>query len=166
VIGRDGGSERLWKSGVISSTVNGNATNVVFYEFFNDPAGNFRSGSTKAFEAPTGQWTHVAFTKGNDKRRLFINGAKVDESPYTQPLPTGTIPISLGGRLGSGTEWLHGRLDHIAIYSQVLDKSTIQQHYELIVGTRPSEESVTKDVIVWQAYCQSLMCLNEFIYLE
>ena len=164
VVGRDGATERLWKSGLIEATIDGKATSSIFYEFFNE--GGFRTGNSKAFEAPVGEWTHVAFTKGNGLRQLFINGEKVDEVEFKSPLPVGQLPIAIGSRLETNSEWLNGTLDYVALYERALSDEEISSHYEIVDSTRPKSEVISKEVVVWQAFCQSLMCLNEFIYTD
>jgi hypothetical protein len=40
------------------------------------------------------------------------------------------------------------------------------ERYAPSVSDEDVTEVISKDVVVWQAFCQSLMCLNEFIYVE
>ena len=167
VIGRDGAVERMWKSGIHPATVNGRNTNVVFHEFFPAEQGLFRMQNAVDHEAPVGEWTHVVFGLGHDKRKLYVNGKLVDQIDVLGNVPTGMQALTIGSR-ATDSEWFAGQIDHVAVYQAALSDAEVQSHYELLSGTHvtANDFEITKQHYVWAAYCQSLFAMNEFMYVE
>ena len=166
VIGRDGASERYWKSGVFEASIDGRKTNAVFHEFFPSSQGGFRKQDTSESEAPVGKWTHVVFGMNSHHRRLYVNGKLVDQVSVSGEIPVGDQPISIGGR-ATDSEWYQGEIDHVAIYDTLLPEATIAKHFRTLAGKREfSRFAITKEHYIWAAYCQALFAMNEFIYVE
>ena len=168
-IGRDGPEKRYWKSGIILRLVDGEMKNVVFHEYFGG-AGGFRTGRNEFSVAEIGLWTHVVFTFGNGYRQLYVNGRQVDELSVGVSLPTGDLPITFGARLLTNSEYLKGSLDEVAFYDRVLEVNEIEDHYLAGGGEMHKRESkrkiLTHEKQAWLSYCQALMCMNEFVYVD
>jgi len=169
VIGRDdlGAGARYWKSGIMDKTVDGEQKNVVFHEFF-DNNGGFRTSAETAYVAEVGQWTHVAFTHGDGKRRLYINGRPVDELSTAGAIPTGPVAVTIGSRFDN-LEWFNGGVDEVAVYDIVLDEAVIGEHYQAgggkLTPTRPPLPPSPRE-LAWRSYGQALLCTNEFIFVD
>ena len=103
-------------------------------------------------------------TYGNGRRRLFINGKLLDEIEVSAPIPPSTQSLTVAAR-GDLAEWFQGKIDHVAIYRQELPTAAVRSHYRAfrhaIGGGAAAPER-----FAWRALCQSLFCLNEFMYLE
>ena len=166
VVGRDGLTDRYWKSGVFEASIDGRQTNAVFHEFFPANQGGFRTQNVSEFEAPVGKWTHVVFGMKPDQRQLFVNGKLVDQVAVSGEVPVGPQPISIGGR-ADNSEWYQGSIDHVAIYDVLLPEATVAKHYRALAGKLDHLKiAKTKEQYIWAAYCQALFAMNEFIYVE
>ena len=163
VIGRDGEGRRLWKSGLTPRDVVGRRENVLFYEFFSPSLGGYRE-SFQA-KAPVGEWTHVVFTCGQGTRRLFVNGALLDEmSVAEEAIPSGGVPVSIGSRSNVG-EYFHGRIDEVSIYNRVLSVAEVTARYGAATGKTVDQSSVFENT-AWTNFCHALLCTNGFIYVD
>ncbi|MEO2046848.1 MAG: DUF1553 domain-containing protein [Pirellulales bacterium] len=165
IVGRDGASQRYWKLAVYGKDVAGHRQNVVYSEFFHPQLGGMRLRAETPFVAPLHRWTYVAFTYGNQRRRLYINGDLVDEVKVTGDVPTGSTPLTIGSRQDD-SEWFHGAIDHVAIYDSELDEGTLRRHYQSFQRTHSEATIDPVKLAAWRAFCQSLLCLNEFIYVD
>ncbi|MCH2129165.1 MAG: DUF1553 domain-containing protein [Pirellulaceae bacterium] len=164
IVGRDSSQKRYWKLGVYGMEVAGQRRNVVFSEFFGGTLGGHRLNVEESLVAPVGQWTHVALTYGEGQRRLYVNGRVVDEVEASGEVPTGDVPLTLGSR-HPDSELFRGAVNHVAIYQTALDRATISRHYRAFRRANGRTMDST-ELFAWQSFCQSLFCLNEFIYLE
>lgn len=166
VVGRDRNKngQRLWKSGVIRQQVNGMQKLVVYYQFFGVP-GEFRTEADSRFVAEIGQWTHVAFTFGSGERRLYVNGILVDKMRVGRNFSNGVVPLTIGAT-ADGMENFNGNIDEVAIYNRDLDQATIESHYQGAANLSRPVFPVTPYRQALQSFCQALMCLNEFVYVE
>lgn len=111
------------------------------------------------------QWTHVVFTCGKGQRQLFVDGTLADVTGVQDsPIPGGKTPIGIGSRADIG-EWFQGHIDDLSIYDQVLDKDAVVARYVAATGKMPdSRDNWAR--IAWTSFCQSLLCMNEFIYVQ
>ncbi len=164
IVGRDGAARRLWKIGVYGLEIEEKRQNVLFTQVFDARLGGHRIIAEPQCIAPLEEWTHVLFACGNNQRRFFVNGQLVDDMKYEGRLPTGNVPLTIGAR-ATKTEMFHGKIDHVSIYDRVLDQPTAKKHYHTFRKVLHGE-LVDNNVLAWQAFCQSLFCLNEFIYIE
>ena len=164
VVGRDGGNQRLWKSGLAVREIGGVARNVVFHEFFSAPLRGYRE-SFEGGVAPVGLWTHVVFTCGQGKRKLFVNGVQVDDADVAKAtIPVGDVPVSVGSRSGEG-EYFHGRIDDVSIYDRVLEVPEVAARYSSATGKKLDPLAALRNA-AWTSLCHALLCMNEFIYVE
>ena len=76
---------------------------------------------------PVDVWTHVVLTYGGGKRRLFVNGKLADEAAATGKLPTGTVPLTVGGG-AKYNEGFSGWIDEVAIYRRALSEAEVNEH--------------------------------------
>ena len=164
IAGRDGPIQRYWKLGVYGRHIAGSQQNVVFSQFFSDSLGGHRLLVEEPFVIPLGEWSHLAFTYGNGRRRLYVNGRLVDEVPATGKVPAGNLPLTIGAR-GDGTETFRGAIDHVAVYRAEIEPHTIKQHYRAFRDAIGAKDD-TVELAAWRAFCQSLFCLNEFVYVD
>ena len=164
IIGRDG-QERLWKSGIAAQTINGFRQYEIFHEFFPPALGQYRALKRQESLVLTKQWTHVVFTCGKGRRQLFIDGTLADVTDVQEsPIPGGKTPIGIGSRADIG-EWFQGHIDDLSIYKQVLDERAVVARYVAATGKMPASSSNSAR-IAWTSFCQSLLCMNEFIYVQ
>jgi len=114
--------------------------------------------------APLGQWTHLALTLGNNRRRLYVNGYLADALEVLGVVPTGTVPLTIGSRYND-SEWFRGAVDHVAVYNGELDQTTVKRHYRAFRRATGNPLG-SSELLAWQSYCQSLFCRTEFMYVE
>ena len=164
VIGRDdlAGGRRYWKSGVVPRDVDGESKNVVFHEFFGP--GGFRTGTDRRFVAEVDTWTHVVFTFEPGRRQLFVNGELADSLVVDGSIPTGDVPLTIGSRFDK-VEWFFGAVSEIAIYDRALDETTVREHLEAAGGRRAPPRPSPRE-LAWRSLCQTVLCMNEFVYVE
>jgi cytochrome c553 len=165
-IGRDdlAAGVRYWKSGLFVRKVNGVDKNIVSHEFFGQ--GGLRMVADARSVAEVNQWTHVVFTFGDSRRRLYVNGQMVDELNVSGNFGAGPVPLTLGARRDN-VEWLQAGLDEVAIYNRVLEGSTVRRHYTVGSGHPPKEDGpYSPRLMAWRSYCQALLCMNEFIFVD
>ena len=181
VVGRDTGRERLWKSGVIPAKVDGKTVNVIYHQFFSSEAGAQRHIVKKATVAPVGSWTHVVFTYGEGRRRLFVNGVLADKVEVSADLLVGTSPFTIGAS-ARDSELFKGLVDEVSVYDVELRAEEVRRHYEsagYVAGEAPLLDFELKRAVpvepqpplgplhfAWRAMIQALLCTNEFIYVD
>ena len=96
---------------------------------------------------------------------MYVNGHLVDELAAGARVPNHGLPLTIGAT-ASGNEAFHGSIDEVAIYGTVLDQTTIQSHFQGTANlTRPTLPP-SPQLLAVRSFCQSLICLNEFIYIE
>jgi hypothetical protein len=138
--------------------------NIVSHEFFGQ--GGLRMVADARSVAEVNQWTHVVFTFGDSRRRLYVNGQMVDELNVSGNFGAGPVPLTLGARRDN-VEWLQAGLDEVAIYNRVLEGSTVRRHYTVGSGHPPKEDGpYSPRLMAWRRYCQALLCMNEFIFVD
>ena len=85
-------------------------------------------------------WQHVVVTRSTATRTIafYVNGVAKGAGTYTVLPTTGTTPVSIG-RARTGTQWVNGRLDEVAIYPVALTAAQQAAHYQLsLVSSEPS----------------------------
>ena len=164
IVGRDG-QERLWKSGISGESNTGSQQYEIFHEFFSPELGRYRELKRQQPLVSIKQWTHVVFTCGKGRRQLFVDGTLADATlVQNAPIPGGKTPVGIGSR-GNMGEWFQGRIDDLSIYNQVLDETAVVSRYAAATGKLPSAVH-NWDRIAWTSFCQALLCMNEFIYVQ
>ena len=127
--------------------------------------GEFRTEADPRFVAEIGQWTHVGFTFGSGERRLYVNGILVDKMRVGTSFANGEPPLTIGAT-ADGIEVFQGNIDEVAIYNRDLDQATIESHYQGAASPVRPVFPVTPYRQALRSFCQALMCLNEFVYVE
>jgi hypothetical protein len=136
----------------------------LFYEFYPAKAGGRRVISDDSAMIPIGDRSYIVATYGEGKRRLYVNARKVDECAIESVLRPIDVPLTVGAR-GDNSEWFSGRVEHVALYSRVLQEGEISQHARLFRRCHWPADDLPR-LFAWRAACQSLLCTQEFIYLE
>jgi hypothetical protein len=78
-----------------------------------------------AGDVPVNQWYHVAATYDGGAMRLFLNGTEVGVAAKSGVIDTGsTVPVNLG-RNPDGSNYMHGALDDLRIFSRALSAQEI-----------------------------------------
>ena len=164
VVAREGSAGRYWRSGTIPMNVGGAQKNVVFHEFFGTEQGGFRAEPTTLPVAEVGEWTHVVMTFGNGRRQLYVNGRLIDQLRSKGDPLTGPVDLSIGAR--EDTEGFQGEIDDVAIYRSVLSSDTISTHFHQHPNSAPEDPIRAARIETWTSFCQGLMCMNEFMFLD
>jgi hypothetical protein len=83
-----------------------------------------------------GAWHHVVFTRVRSSGALvlYVDGASVATGTGGTNNLTSSSTISLG-RINTGTNYLQGTLDEVAVYNNVMTAATVSAHYS--TGTTP-----------------------------
>jgi len=84
-----------------------------------------------------GVWYHIVGTYDGSVQRLFINGEEVASTSWSNTF-TITTGISLGKDYEANIQYFNGIIDEVRIYSRVLTKDEIREHYKSNVGLRLS----------------------------
>jgi hypothetical protein len=91
---------------------------------------NFLSDPT---EFPAGQWMHLAVAyDGRGRVRFFRNGESlgVSESPGRGPISAGSLPLSIGDRIGSSHPGFPGCLDEVRLTSGVREFGQVRLEFQ------------------------------------
>jgi hypothetical protein len=162
--GCDGPEGRLWRMGIESGKLGDRQVNLPFYEFYSPNAGGRIVVAEDRAVVANDRWTHVVATIGGGQRALYINGVKVHEHKTDAALRPFNLPLVIGSR-GDRNEWFRGGIDHVALYDRALDASDIERRYRMFQECRwPAAE--VSELFAWRAFCQTLLCSNEFMYVE
>jgi hypothetical protein len=84
-----------------------------------------------AIALPTGQWTHVAVTVG-EQLRLYFDGqlTGVNPAPLMSPLLLGATQLNYLGRSQNPKHpYLHGAVSDFRLFGRVLDDSAVRALY-------------------------------------
>jgi hypothetical protein len=159
---------RLWRTGIEASQLNGHPVNRVFYEFYSPNAGGRVVADGPAAVVPVGKYSHLLASFGGGMRRLYLNGVLVHEQQTTGALRPFNVPfhvpLTIGAR-GDRNEWFRGRVDHVAVYDRALDAAEAQRHYGVFQEFELPKQDFGR-LAAWRAFCQTLLCSNEFFYVE
>jgi hypothetical protein len=76
-----------------------------------------------------GAWHHVVFTRvqASGALVLYVDGASVATGTGSTALLSASTTVSLG-RVNTGTNYLQGVLDEVAVYSTALSAATVSTH--------------------------------------
>jgi glucose/arabinose dehydrogenase/PKD repeat protein len=88
-------------------------------------------GGVVALAANT--WKHLATTYDGTTWRLYVDGVVVASKAYTNPIPTSSLPLKIGGNAIWG-EWFSGRIDEVRIYDHGLTAAEVQADMNRAVG--------------------------------
>jgi len=165
VVGRDDGTERLFRVGTKVIEDKAGRRTVFYSEVAGDGNGGVRTADKPEFLPTTDKWSHVVMTYGGGKRRLFVNGTLADEVAATGKLPTGAVPLTVGGG-AKFNEGFSGWIDELAVYHRALTAGDVAAHHGVGTGQAAKGVELSPRTRAWRAYCQSLLCGNEFVYVE
>jgi hypothetical protein len=88
----------------------------------------------------TTAWHYVAATKNGSSVHLYIDGTDVTGAVTNQTMVNNNLPLAIGQ--STGTAYLKGTVDEVALYNTALTPTQITQHYT--TGTGPP----TKDPVL------------------
>ncbi len=154
-----------FRIGVEVREVDGKQQNVLYYEFGGSDNGGRRTVTDPKFVIPAAQWTHVAMTFGDGKRRLIINGELADECSVSGELEQCGAPLTFAA-LPDQSDWYAGIIDEVAIYNRVLDQQQLRLRVDAATGALYKRHSVSAELQAWTVYCQALLASNEFIFVD
>jgi hypothetical protein len=163
-VGCDDPQARVWRIGTEARQENEQPVNRLFYEFYAGGAGGRIVPEGPAAAVPTSKWSHVVATYGDGKRRLYLNGALIHEQPAGSVMRPFNAPLVIGAR-GDRNEWFRGRIDHVSVYDRALSEAEAQRHYRLFQEYFWPKDNFQR-LFAWRAFCQTLLCSNEFFYVE
>lgn len=86
----------------------------------------------------TGAWHHVAATKSAGAVHLYIDGVDVTGTVTNQTMANNSDPLAIGQ--STGTAYLKGSVDEVALYNAPLTAAQIAQHYK--AGLSQSKDPV------------------------
>jgi hypothetical protein len=132
-VGRDDAAERLFRVGTKLIEDEAGKRTVFCSEIAGDGNGGMRTADKPELVATTDKWSHVVMTYGGGKRRLFVNGTLADEVAVTGKLPTGTVPLTIGGG-AKYNEGFSGWLDELAVYHRALTADEVTGHHGVGTG--------------------------------
>jgi chitodextrinase len=79
-----------------------------------------------AGDVPIGAWYHAAATYDGATMRLYLNGVEVGSAAKTGAIAaSAAVPVNIG-RNPDGSNYLHGLIDDVRIYSRALTPAEIQ----------------------------------------
>ncbi len=109
-----------------------------FYHGDGGTYGNVRSANGAVV---SNVWQHVVVTRSTATRTItfYVNAVAKGAGTYTILPALGPTPVSIG-RAKSGTQWVNGRLDEVAIYPVALTATQTLAHYAL--RTSPGHDQV------------------------
>lgn len=83
-----------------------------------------------------GRWHQVAVSYDGTRLTGYIDGARQGSSAYA--LNTGTtLNMRIGRRAANGSDWLAGRVSHVAVFSRALSDAELLNLYK--AGTNPGK---------------------------
>jgi len=84
---------------------------------------------------PAGEWSHIAVVVNQGSVRFYLNGARLNELPFSGPIPTNAEGwIGLGGAQDPARPWT-GALDELMVWNETLDDAEV---LALFQGEAPS----------------------------
>ena len=75
------------------------------------------------------QWYHLVVTYDEQKIKYYVNSILVGEIPFVGNILSNDLPLELGRNVPGTTEYYHGRLDDVRIYSRDLSQTEISDLY-------------------------------------
>ena len=165
IVGRDDGKDRLFRVGTKLIEDKAGKRTVFYSEIAGEGNGGVRTADKPELVATTDKWCHVVMTYGSGKRRLFVNGTLADEVAVTGKLPTGTVPLTIGGG-AKYNEGFSGWLDEVAVFHRPLTDKEVKDHHVVGTGQATKGVELSPRMQAWRSYCQALLCGNEFLYVE
>lgn len=141
--GSGSGTEWLNYSGLVDADDNSFLTNNQDFGTSFGPNGVIRAGvgpsNVTIASGPgynDGAWHHVVFTRTRSTGALvlYVDGAQVATGTGGTQSLNKPSDIRFGG-LRTGGRFFNGRLDEVAVYTTVLDPTTVLDHYRAGTGT-------------------------------
>jgi len=83
--------------------------------------GNFQ------FLPNTGQWYHIAVTRGGSAWIFYVDGVAIGTETETVTVPTMTAPLTIGN--AEGAFYFKGLMDEVSIYTRALSAIEVQSIY-------------------------------------
>jgi uncharacterized repeat protein (TIGR03803 family) len=90
---------------------------------------------------PSNSWVHLVATHDSPARRTiaYINGRAVFTNSSSTTVPVNLTAAHIGNWTGAvawggADNWFDGMLDELALYTNVLSASRIQEHYQTAIG--------------------------------
>lgn len=76
-----------------------------------------------------GRWRHAALTFDGETMRFFLDGQRVAERAFPEPLAYSDLPILIGADFGASPafDFFPGRLDQLALWNRPLSHEEVQQ---------------------------------------
>jgi Protein of unknown function (DUF1553)/Protein of unknown function (DUF1549)/Concanavalin A-like lectin/glucanases superfamily/Planctomycete cytochrome C len=165
ILGRDDGQQKLFHIGMQAIEDAAGKRTVFCSSISGEGNGGLRAVDLPDFIPATDKWSHVVLTFGGGQRRIYLNGKLADEIAVTGQLPAGTVPLTIGGGAKFNDAY-SGWLDEVAVYHRALTADEVAGHFGVGSGQSTKGLELSPRTQAWRAYCQSLLCSNEFIYVE
>lgn len=91
-------------------------------DFVISPDGASYQRATAPTPLAVGRWTHVAGTYDGNAIRIYVDGAKVAETPMTGAIAVNALPFTIGRTQGGsvGMNYWAGSIDELAVYGRAL----------------------------------------------
>ncbi|MCA2180991.1 Ig-like domain-containing protein [Nonomuraea glycinis] len=86
---------------------------------------------------PANQWSHLAVTYDGSDATLYVNGAQVEQTPFTGALFDDGGALRIGGN-GVWEEYFSGRIDEVRIYNRAQTAAQIQTDMNAPIGAGAS----------------------------
>jgi hypothetical protein len=78
---------------------------------------------------PLNEWHHVATTWDGLTVRFYLDGLLVASAPLQAVIAPDTRPLTIGADVPGSSEWFHGKIDEVNLYSRALSASCIAELY-------------------------------------
>ena len=85
-----------------------------------------------------GQWYHLVVAYDGTNASFYVDGALVGQQSAALYVPNNGGPFSIGAR-ADGSFWFAGSVDEVALYTNVLSATDIQDHYQNGTSATPSQ---------------------------
>jgi hypothetical protein len=100
--------------------------------------GNLASATVATTD--TSAWHYVAATKNGSSVHLYIDGTDVTGAVTNQTMANNNLPLAIGQ--STGTAYLKGAVDEVALYNTALTPTQITQHYTTGTGPPANKDPV------------------------
>jgi prepilin-type N-terminal cleavage/methylation domain-containing protein len=88
-------------------------------------------GYAYSFSPQVGQWYHIALTRDNGVRRIYINGAQLGASMADTFDISPTAVLKIGSSVHTDGQRLNGYMDNFRIYNRSLTTAEVHELYAL-----------------------------------
>ncbi|MFC4006137.1 LamG-like jellyroll fold domain-containing protein [Nonomuraea purpurea] len=125
------------------------------YTLYSSSGASLPMGSVELADAPRGvrgddplplnQWSHLALTYDGSIATLYVNGAPVDQYPFTGELVDHGGVLRLGGNSVWEDEFYSGLIDEVRIYNRAQTATEIQTDMNTPVGAAAAAQQRRMD---------------------